>query len=181
MLGPFPSILQSRSVPPHWPLFISPMPLGPRQREGAPEGRRPDPEAQQGSRGHVRGGNAGCTSPDPLVLEGPPPPHHLPLLLSPLLCSSHAPRIHKAGGGPREWRTRPGSPAGFPGPEWVGETPSVPHLILQSWRAPPHPTLIFSPRLPPTLLGPVTPGGGLGGWGTWPGSPAGFLRPKWVG
>ena len=29
---------------------------------------------------------------------------------------------HVAWRGPREWRMRPGSPAGFPGPDWAGET-----------------------------------------------------------
>ena len=48
-------------------------------------------------------------------------------------------------GGLGEWRTSPGSPAGFPGCKWVGETPSVPPLILQSQRFPPP---VASPLLP---------------------------------
>ena len=39
---------------------------------------------------------------------------------SPLLPPSHAPKTYKAGGGPGDQSTRPGSPAGFPGPKWVG-------------------------------------------------------------
>ena len=67
----------------------------------------------------------GTFLPVPLILEGPS------LLASLVLISppSYVPKTHTAGGGPRSQGTRPGSPTGFPA-EWVGETPSMPPLIL---------------------------------------------------
>ena len=67
------------------------------------------------------------------------------------------------------------------GPEWEGEMPSLPPLILRSQRALPCPPLLFSPRLPPMPLRPTRPGGALGGRRTWPRSPAGFPGPDWAG
>ena len=121
--------------PPHHPLLLegpspvclyssSPTPShAPRTHAagGGLGGWRTRPGTPASFPGPLGQGNAGCSSPDPLIPEGPspstsplpPPPHH-------------DPRTHTAGGGPRRQRTRPGSPAGFPGPAWAGETAAFP-------------------------------------------------------
>ena len=50
--------------------------------------------------------------------------------------------------------------------------PSVPLLLLWSWRASPHPCLplLLTPSLLPMPPVSVQPGGCVGGWGAWPGS-----------
>ena len=72
--------------------------------------------------------------PDPLVLEGPSP--IIRLSSSPLLPPSHVPRTHKAGRGPGKQRTQPGSPAGFPEPDWAVEMLGALRLILQAPEGP---------------------------------------------
>ena len=138
------------------------------------EVRGPGPGPQQAHWARVGGGNARRIPP---ILEGPTP---LASLLLPPLLPSYAPRTPAARGGLREWRTRPGSPAGIlgfegnschasPGPPVLEGSPSI---RLSSF-APPH--------LPPMPLGPMRPGGGLGGWSNECGSPAGFPGPDWAG
>ena len=70
-------------------------------------------------RTQVGRGNASCVLPDPPIPEGPSP------LTSPLLPPSYTSRTNAAGGGPGRWRTRPGIPAGFLGPDWAGEMLAV--------------------------------------------------------
>ena len=122
-LGAFPqSSNPGGSFPAGLSSSLPTMTLGPTWPEGALE-------AQQTSQAHVGRGNARHASPDPPILEGSPPTIHLSSS-SPLHPSSYAPRTHTAGGSPGEPRTRPGKPAGFPGPDWAGEMLGTLPLIL---------------------------------------------------
>ena len=111
--GP-PLILWSWRDPPIicLPSSLPPMPLGTMRLEGILENGGPGLGAQQSSQAWKSGGNTLCTSLDPPVLEGPSrqlllfSPHLPPTPLGPTW----------PGGGLGGWRTRPGSPTGFPGP-----------------------------------------------------------------
>ena len=133
----------------------------------ASEGRGTGPGPQQAPLAQVGRGNARHIPPNPLILEGPSP------LAFPLLPPhSYAPRMFVVGGGPRRQGTRPGSPTGFPGPEWVGEMPATCPRILRSWRvsltsASP---LLFPSSLLPTPLGLLQPEGASEGRGPGPGA-----------
>ena len=146
---------------------LAPMPLRLTRSEGALEGRGPGRGAQQASRGLPRWGKRKLHSlPDPPIPEGPSP--FASPLLSPRL--SHAPRIHMARRGPGGQRTRPGTPAGFPGPNWAGEMlatfpsdPPNPQGSLKAWEPlpfPSHPSGVLfpfglyfsSPLAPPYVL-----------------------------
>ena len=130
-------------APPHLPclfLPLPPMPLGPMWPGGGPW--RAGYSALGSLLGFPLSSGPGRFPPTLSACPLPPPP------------SLPDSRTHEAGGCPRERRTRPGSPAGFLGPEWVGETPATPLLILQL-EGFSHPPLLFSPHLPPMLLGPT--------------------------
>lgn len=58
-------------------------------------------------------------------------------------------RVAQGASGLQGQRTRPRNPAGFLGPEWVGETSALPPPpILWSYRDPPHLPLLFQPPCP---------------------------------
>ena len=158
MLGAFPPDPPLKGPSPLASLLLPLLPpsYAPRSytAKGGPEGKGRDPKAQQASWGRVGGGNTLCTSPDPLILEGP-----YPSVSPPLPTPCPCPRTPAARGGLGERRTRSRRPAGFLGPEWVGETPATPPLILWSWRV--TPPLSTSPPLPPSSL-PPTPLGPMG-------------------
>ena len=116
-----PLILRSwRDPPPHPPLLycpcLPPTPLGPTLRGVGLGGQEPSrlPEARW----------VGETPAVPLLIlrSWRVPSPSVCLFSSSILPPSHASRTHEVVGGPREWRTRPRSPAGLPEPEWVGET-----------------------------------------------------------
>ena len=96
------------------------------------EGGGPHLVAQQASWAQVGGANALCSSPVPLVLEVPA---HLPLLISPayFLCpqDQRVPEVALESGG-LSWDL-----SRLPEPEWVGQLPSAPLLLLLFWGTPP--------------------------------------------
>ena len=108
------------------------------------EGRVPSLGAQQASWAPVEGANALRASPAPLVLEGPSaclscsPPTSL---LQPQ--DPHGPKGALEGGDP-VWE-----PSRLPRAEWVGEMPTAPSPMVQSWRVPL--PLTASPPLLPLL------------------------------
>ena len=140
-----PSLLASPLLLPS----LHPMPLGLTWLKGGSGRQGTRPRRPAGFPGPGWEGKTSHISPDALILEGPSP-SAFPLL-SPFP-PSHIPRIHEAG----EQRTWSGNPAGFPGPEWVGETPAVLPLILWSWKVA---SIYFSSSstssLPPMPLGPT--------------------------
>lgn len=117
-------------------------------REGP---RKPGDQTQKPNRlpGAKGGGTAFCASPDPPVLEGPPQSTSPPLPTSSLPPTSLGPM--RSGGGCKEWRTRPGSSAGFPGPSRAEETLG---LLLSDSPASEGPSRRGNPfRLPATPQG----------------------------
>ena len=116
-----PQLLPQSSSPRGSPVLLSSSP--PTQYQCSWRGSwKVEHQAQEPSRlprARLGGRNARCTSPHHLIPEGPP---LLPLLLFPFLCLSYTPKTQTVKGGLLQRRTRPRSPAGFPGPDWSGET-----------------------------------------------------------
>ena len=107
------------------------------------EGGEPGLGPQQVPWAQVGRGNTRHVPLDTLVQEGPPV--HLSSSY-PLLPPSHVPRSPAAGAGLGGQRSQPGSPAGFPEPEWLGGITlctSPGPLILEG------PSPSASPLLPP--------------------------------
>ena len=130
------------------------------------EGGQPHLGAQKASWARVGGANTLHSSPAPPVLESPSckPPG-----LPPMSPGPTQPVVGFGGWGSAWELSR------LPGPEWVGQTPPTPLLLLPSWSVPTT-CLSCSPR--PPSYAPRTHSAWSGLWRV--GDRPGSLGPQWV-